>query len=182
MQRIKNITEYFQYDIKKTKFVFHASGDENSTLVEFDITPVGPAVVRAQAPDDKGKPGQTWLVGVYDEPETLRFALPFKAVQVIIEPSLEAWVRRPRTVAAHENPNEDETFTRMEKQGIDLDPMTVALHRQAIMTRIATNRENVERDSYTSRLERGLADLAAQVEALTAAKQAEPPSPENPTA
>jgi len=171
MERIKNLTQYFRYDTKETNLVFHSGPGDEATIVEFDLNPVGPCVVRAHAPDTtKGKPGQSWLVGVYDTRETLRFALPFSAVRVSLEPSLEAWVRRPRTVSTEENPNPDENFTRMEKHGIDMDPVQIALQRQAILTRIQTNRESAERDSYTLSLERKLDQLSTTVASLTAEK------------
>lgn len=171
MERIKNLTQYFQYDTKATNLVFHSGPGDEATLVEFDINPVGPCVVRAHAPDtEKGKPGESWLVGVYDERDTLRFALPFAAVRVSLEPSGEVWVRRPRTVSTEENPNPDENFTRMEKQGIDMDPVQIALQRQSILTRIQTNRESAERDSYTLSLERKLEELASSVATLQAEK------------
>lgn len=174
MQRIRNVTEYFLYDTKKTDLKFFASGSEEATLCEFDITPLGPVAVRVQAPDEKkGEPGQSWLVGVYESAETLRFAVPFKAAKVVLEPSGEVWVRRPHVAAASENPNPDETFTRMEKQGIDMDPMSIALHRQAVMNRIATGRDNAERDSYTASLERKLAEISQTVDQLKAARAAE---------
>lgn len=175
MQRIKNIAQYLRYD-KTTNLVFHAAvGDEQpSVLVELEINPVGPCVVRAHAPDTKkGEPGESWLVGCYDSPETLRFALPLKACRVSLE-AAEVWVRRPRTVSTEQNPNPDETFTRMEKQGIDMDEMSVALHRQAVFNRIAANRDMAERDAYTRQLESKLNQLSEQIATLT------PPPPVDP--
>jgi len=175
MERIKNLVQFFQYDTKSTNLVFHSGPGDEATLVEFDLNPLGPCAVRAHAPDtEKGRPGEAWFVGVYEKAATLRFALPFKAVRVSLEPSGEAWVRRPRTVSTEENGNPDENFTRMEKQGIDMDPVQIALQRQAILTRIQTGREMAERDGYTVALERKLAELGEAITTLQAAQN--PPS------
>ncbi|QCS37231.1 hypothetical protein [Tortoise microvirus 72] len=167
--RIKNIEQFQQWDAKAS-IVYRANGGGEEEVISgsIEFVAVGPVTIRLQLPDVGKKPGPSYLLGTYEgvAVETVIFAIAAPVVRLVFEPSGEVWFRKQDIFQAPENPNPDETFTRMEKPGLYMDDLSIALHRQSVLQRIHEGRQNVERDNYTAQLERKLRELGDTVEKL----------------
>lgn len=139
-------------------------GGEGSRQVELELNPVGPVTVYMVQPGEKKGEAQEWLVAVVDSHEMLCFE-GHGVFAVRLEPSHEVWVRRSEhTVVTGEDSGD--TLTRMEKQGLYLDDLSIALHRQAILTRIQQEEDGRQRKSHADSLERKLDATSKLVEEL----------------
>lgn len=167
MRRIKNITEFYAYEVDHTELVYHANTDDGMISGELEINTVGPCVARLQLPNEGKKPGKAWLLGTYEGHETISFSIDAPLARVVLEPSGEVWWRRSEVFASNANPNPEETFTRMEKPGLYQDELGIALHRQATLNRIYAAQEGAVADAHTKRLERMIAEMSDKIEALT---------------
>jgi len=170
-KKITNVDQYVQND-GKAPIVFKAQAGNDTVHAEFQINTVGPCVARVQLPDEGKKPGKQYLLGTFEGRETIQFAIAAQQVAVFLEPSGEVWVRREKVFATADNPNPEENFTRMEKMGLEMDELGIALHRQAVLNAIESDRRQIVADSYTRRLERQLEETNAVVKKLADAEAA----------
>lgn len=172
--KLQNVDQFRLYD-PKSRIVFRANGDTGIIHGEVEINTVGPCVARLSLPaEGKAEPVQ-YLLGCYEGNVTIQFAIGAPLAAVVLEPSGEAWYRNAETFAVSDNPNPDENFTRLEKMGLEQDELGIALHRQAVLSRIQNERSQSVSDQYTRNLERQLAETNARVDAILAAQaEAEP--------
>jgi len=168
--RVKNIQQFDKFDSAKDKLVWPQNTVQS---VDLHYKTVGPCAFYVQATDVVKAP--RYLLACVEGNGNLEFAFP-APFQVTCEPSGEVWVRRDYTLAAKEA-EDGATYTRFSNMSLEMDPISVALHRQGILQRIANERENVGRDAYASQLERKLSELQEQVAAL---KPKEPPVDDKP--
>lgn len=164
--KVRNLKDYERYE-EGDKLLLPG---EDVRVVTFDVNPVGPCVVRLYTRHPGVKEPSSVLVGWCEHAETFDVTVEGQC-WVQLEPSGEAWVRHKFRRVANPNPSEGETFTRMEKMGLYVDEIGVALHRQAVLQSIAASREGYVRDAYQRQLEKDLVDMRAQIAALT------PPAP-----
>lgn len=170
VKRIDNVDQYTQW--KKThRIEFRANESTGIINGEIELNTVGPCVARLAVAADEDGPAQVYLLGCVEGLETLRFAVMANRAAVVLEPSAEVWFRKQDTFVVGDNPNPDETFTRMEHMGLEMDELGIALHRQNVLNQIQTGRENRERDNYSRQLERRLDDMAHIIKTLQAPQE-----------
>lgn len=172
--RVRNLEEYELYGVGDKLMC----PGEGARTVSFDVNPVGPVVVRLYTKVPGKKEPVAKLVGWAERQETFDVTVKGEC-WVQLEPSMEVWVRHKWKRVVNPNPGEGETFTVMEKMGLYVDDIGVALHRQAVLAKIANDRENYGRDAYQRQLETQLLELNKRIEALQPSKQ-EPPVDDNP--
>lgn len=168
MRKIKNVEEFVPY---KDELMFVGIEGQRRTL-EVEINAIGPCVVWLK--QLKGEKQVTkHLLGCHEGLETYQVDVEAHTVAIEIEEGTP-WVRVVRGKVAAPNPSEGETFTRMEKLGLHVDELGVALHRQSILQGIASQRENLERDNYQRSLERRLGELTTLIDKLKPKEEGEP--------
>jgi len=173
MRHIKNIDRWYRV-ANNTLLVYE--GDAERT-VEIAINAVGPCVARLVAVhQEKGKwvpQGDPFLLGLVEGGrEDFRWTANGNFA-VVLETTGEAWVYRDMTPVSVQADESLEVFTRMEKAGLYMDDLGIALHRQAVLQRLQHKQQRELADDYTQSLEQRLQVLADQVEALTNVSTAE---------
>lgn len=154
-------------------FKLYAQGDQlhapgtGVRSVSFEVNPVGPCVVYLYTqPEGKKVEPVRVLVGLVEQQETLEVTVEGVG-WFQLEPSAEVWVRHKWQKVTNPNPGAGKTFTRMEKMGVEQDEIGTALHRQSVLQKIATGRENYARDAYQRQLEKQIAELGERIALLT---------------
>jgi len=154
--------------------------------VAVEVSTVGPTMVLVvpYTLDKAGRPtydrDEAVFGGVVEGRETIEvtwggnFALAF-------DMEAEVWALRDQTPVAIPSDPDLPKFTRFEKQGLFVDDLSVALHRQAVLTRLAEKSKIEAQNVREAGLQQQLAELAAQVKALTPPPppEKEPPSHES---
>lgn len=177
MIRVKNLRDY--YKVPKTGGVFfYGTADRE---VELKVKSAGPCVVYVQQLDEAGeKPlpkSERYLLGMIDNgEETFAWRLPGNFV-VTFDPTGEVWVYRDQTPMAIPGKG-GAPFVRLEKMGVHVDELGVALHRQAVLNRLQRSQETIGENIRAKELEARLADLTKLVETLkpkAEVVQADPP-------
>lgn len=167
---IRNIDKFARYEAGEK---IHYDGYGARTIA-IDVVPVGPCVMRLHRADaKKGEAGQ--VIAILDRQETVKVDVKGD-VAVSFEPAGELWYAAQR-ITVTKIAQDEASLTRLEKPGLYMDELSIALHRQAVLQRIQANQLEEARTAHTTQLERRLADMASQIEAL--AKPAEEAPPEN---
>lgn len=141
-------------------------------VISFEVNPIGPCVVWQYTRHKGVKEPAKVLACVVEKLETLDITVDGD-VYFELEPSQEVWVRHKFKRVVNPNPNQGETFTRMEKMGLYTDELSIALHRQAVVNRIVQHRESYAQDAYQRQLEKRVEALAATIERLQPKPQVE---------
>lgn len=158
---------------------------EAMRTVAVEVSTVGPTMVLVLPfiLDKAGRPtynrDDAVFGGVVEGRETIEvtwggnFAIAFDVES-------EVWALRDQSPVAMPSDPDLPKFTRFEKQGLFVDDLSVALHRQAVLTRLAEKSKVEAQNVREAGLQQQLADLAAQVRALTPPppKVEEPPKVE----
>lgn len=174
MIRVKNLKDYYKVKAGEA-VVYHGVADRE---VQLKINTAGPCVVYVQQVDDKNKPlpkAERFLLGMVDngqEEFSWRLSGNFA---VTFDPTGEVWVYRDQTPLAVPG-NGNPPFVRLEKMGVHVDELGVALHRQAVLNRLQRSQETIGDNLRARALEDRLADLTALVESL---KPKPAPAPES---
>lgn len=138
---------------------------------EIIVNSVGPCVVHYVPLGPDGKPsGDEVLLGCSEGLETYRWDSRGPCM-IVLEPSGEVWVYRDQTPLAKPAEN-GVSMTRVEKAGLYMDDLGMALHRQAVLQRMARMQATEEDTRYTRGLEERLEALSALVATLR------PPQPD----
>lgn len=177
MKRVKNVQDFVQYD-ETTNLVFKSNDESGVISAELEINTVGPCVVRLQLPNAGKKVGNVYLVGVYEGLDKVHFAIAAPEARLVFEPSGEVWFRHNEVPQGIPDTGE-ETFTRLEKPGLYLDDLSLALHRQSVLQNIAETRRNVNADAYQRRLEKTIDELSAKIDGIEKERAGEQKPPEN---
>lgn len=118
--------------------------------IEVRLNSVGPCVVRC-APWDMGNKkepfGEAVLVGCFEGQETFQVTVNGHAA-LLLEPTVEVWALRDMSPVAMQV--EQISLTRLEKPGVYMDELGIALARQATLSRMLESQRSSER----SRLQR----------------------------
>lgn len=170
--RIRDLDRWYKVE---NGLSFHG---EAMRTVAVEVSTVGPTMVLV-VPfqlDKAGRPtydrDEAVFGGVVEGRETIEvtwggnFALAFDV-------EAEVWALRDQSPVAMPADPELPKFTRFEKQGLFVDDLSVALHRQAVLTRLAEKSKVEAQNVREAGLQQQLADLEAKVKALTP-----PPPPE----
>lgn len=169
---IRNIDKFVRYE---TGDKIHYDGHGPRTIA-IEIIPVGPCVIRLhRATDKKGAAGQ--VVAMLERHETVKVDISGD-VAVSLEPSGEVWYAAQR-ITVTKIAQDDASLTRLEKPGLYMDELSIALHRQATLQRIQANQLEEQRSAYTTQLERRLEQMAARIEELVPVQPDPQPEPEN---
>lgn len=145
-----------------------------SREVEMKVMCVGPCVLYVTGLANGKAVGDRMLLGYVDGgEETFRWRMAGNFA-VTFDASGEVWVYRDQTPVGAEAPN-GKSMTRVEKAGLYVDELGHALHRQAVLQRLATRQKTDQETAYTRGLEKRLEELVATVAAL---KPAPKPVPE----
>jgi len=164
---IRNIHKYSQFETGD-KIYFDGEG---ARTIAIEVIPLGPCAVRWNRVLNKKPVAQ--LVAVVDRHETVKVDVSGDGF-VTLEPSAEAWFYAQR-ITVTKIAQDDASLTRLEKPGLYMDELSIALHRQAVLQRIQANQLEETRTAYTTQLERRLADMASQIEALAKPAEEAPP-------
>lgn len=141
--------------------------------VELRVMAVGPLILRVAPLDDKGKvTTERFFLGYVESGEETFQWTRAGDFAVILEPTVEVHVWRDQSPVAKPLQDRGPSFTRFEKAGLYVDPLGIALHRQAVLERLSQRQQRQDGSDYTRSLEERLAKLAEQIEALT------PPPPQ----
>lgn len=165
MRRIKNLMDYFLVP-KGHGIAFFGHADRE---VSMKINTAGPCVVYVQAVQADGKTplakSQRMLLGMVDNGlEEFVWRMPGNFA-VTFDPTGEVWVYRDQTPLAVAGKGEG-SFTRLEKIGVHVDELGVALHQQAVLNRLQRSQETVGENIRAKALEARVADLAKLVDSL----------------
>lgn len=178
MRKVNNITALSLWGVGE-ELTYRNEHAQNPVMQELRLVSVGPCAVFIVPPTSKGKDDKLYLLGVFEGDETFQFAFPAFEYKVIVDPSGPVYYASPTGEVA-QDVGEVKSFTRLEKPGLYMDELGIALHRQAVLSRISAARENVTKDAYQRQLERQLAELSEQVAALTPRPPVKPaPAPDS---
>jgi len=134
MRRIKNIGQWYKYDPKEVVVYEGTSLRE----VMLEVNPVGPcAVYLVPFVNGKPVPKDRVLLAVSDKQEELCWVSDGN-FGVVLEPTVEVWLRRDQTPVAVPADPESKSLTRFEKAGLYVDALGHALHQQAVLNRLAS--------------------------------------------
>lgn len=145
--------------------------------VSVTINPVGPAVARVVPYQLNSKGAHTYdkdsavFLGVFDQMETLEITWG-GSFAVFFEDAVEVWVLRDQTPLAIAADPDSPKFTRFEKQGLFVDDLGVALHRQAVLSRLANKQNEQAANVREAGLRQQLEELGKLVAGLTKAEEA----------
>lgn len=167
MKRIKNLQQW--YKVPSGEALYYWGDIERA--VEIELNTVGPCAVYVETLDLNRNPLERYFLGVAEGLETFQWRLEGDFA-VVLDPSGEVWARRDQSPVSLPAP-EGESFTRFEKAGLYVDEIGMALHRQAVLNRMAASQATGEERRTSKALEQRLADLTAQVAKLTAEKPPE---------
>lgn len=163
MKRIRNVLAFQRYE----KFiVVDAPQVDGKVSIEMELRTVGPAVARVSVFPNGAKKAVSYLLGVFEDGDTINVSVDAPQVVLSFDEGTEVWYRDLTVPIGKENPDPSKTFTRMEKPGLYMDELGIALHRQAVLGRIAERRQNFQRDQYQSQLEGELTRLRGLIEAM----------------
>lgn len=164
--RIRDLDRWYKVE---TGLAFHG---EALRTVAVEISTVGPTMLMVVpfTLDKKGLPtfsrDDAVFGGVVEGREVIEvtwggnFALAF-------DEGSEVWALRDQTPVATPADPALPKFTRFEKQGLFIDDLGVALHRQAVLTRLAEKSKTEAQNLREAGLVQQLAELSAKVAALT---------------
>lgn len=177
MIRIKNLMDWYKVPTGEgVRFLGKADRE-----VELKVNTAGPCIVYVQRLDDKGeKPlakSERYMLGMVDNgQEAFVWRMPGNFV-VTFDATGEVWIYRDQTPLAIPGKGEP-SFVRLEKMGVHVDELGVALHRQAVLNRLQRSQETVGENVRAKALEKQLADLTKLVESLKPKEvvQADPPA------
>lgn len=178
--RVRDIDRW--YKVTSGALAFH--GDKLRT-VAVTVSSVGPTRVMVVPFTVNSKGQNTWLEddavlgGVVEGREAIEvtwggnFAL-------IFDEGVEVWALRDNTPVSVPADPALPKFTRFEKQGLFMDELSVALHRQAVLTRLATKSETEAATRREVALQDKLEEMSRAIAALAPKPDAKPDAQPNP--
>lgn len=139
----KRITDLGRwYNVPKGSLGFPGEGRRT---VEVTLNSVGPCVVRAAPWLKRGTKAEAFgdavLVGCFEGMETYQVTVQ-DDYALLLEPSGEVWALRDMTPVAL--PVEQISLTRLEKPGLYMDELGIALARQATLSRMLESERSSE--------------------------------------
>lgn len=165
MIRVKNLTDYFPVPAGEA-VVYRGSLERE---VSIRVNTAGPCMVYVQQLDASGtKPldkAPRYLLGMVENGQQEFMWRMAGNFAVTFDPTGEVWVYRDQTPLAIAGEGKG-SFVRLEKIGVHVDELGVALHRQAVLNRLQRSQETVSENIRAKGLETRLAELAALVDSL----------------